>query len=218
MGAGMGERRVALFASIVILWLFLDAADGLVGTDAPVPAPKRCDSTVQRLRGGGLPRSVKMDRKRKAEEQKKHGKGKRLRGFCKKQAGKRDKDVAEENRLAPKAFSEMLVQRLRGGGRLPRSIKVERKRQAEEQMKHGIGKSMWRREKPPLSKREQRSQNIMEQIRDKASTLSKNAQVNAAPFPPCQLSSCKHFTSLLEIERASLTIVHVAGCRLVNDG
>jgi hypothetical protein len=36
---------------------------------------------------------------------------------------------------------------------------------------------MWRREKPPLSKREQRSQNIMEQIRDKASTLSKNAQV-----------------------------------------
>lgn len=69
------------------------------------------------------------------------------------------------------------LQRLRGGG-LPRSERNYRKRQAEEQVKTGIGKSMWRREKPAMSQRAQRSQNILDQIKEKASELSKNAEVS----------------------------------------
>eukprot|EP00961_Rhodomonas_salina_P298220 3937880-Rhodomonas_salina.3 len=42
--------------------------------------------------------------------------------------------------------------RLRGGGRLPASEKRWRRKQAEEQLKTGIGKSMWRREKSGVSK------------------------------------------------------------------
>ena len=72
--------------------------------------------------------------------------------------------------------AEVVILRLRGGG-LSTSAKNSRRRQAKAQLQHGIGKASWRKNEPPKSQRDKRSEKIMEQIREKASALGVNEKV-----------------------------------------
>jgi hypothetical protein len=65
---------------------------------------------------------------------------------------------------------------LRGGGRIPAGEKRARRKQAEEQMKAGIGKSVWRRDHTTcLTDKQKRTEKAMDSIRQKAADL--NAKV-----------------------------------------
>ncbi len=62
---------------------------------------------------------------------------------------------------------------LRGGGRLPATEKRARRKQAEDQMKAGIGKSLWRRDRATcLTEKQKRTEKAMDNIRKKAADLN----------------------------------------------
>jgi hypothetical protein len=71
---------------------------------------------------------------------------------------------------------------LRGGGRMTSSEKNARRKQAQEQMQAGIGKSMWRRDRENcLTEKQKRNNKVMEEIRKRASELSTKVSSRHGP-------------------------------------